>query len=331
MTMSPAPHRHGMTLVELLVVVLILGLLAVTVLPNLTNSGENRRLREGVRAVSSFVANAQSRAIGQATGAGLWIDVLANQMGGSSIAIDLAAANVAQPYAGATTSSGITTLTASNLARSLSVTATFSETITLPPSGPYLLRFQGSRSWLDFALTTTSTTETSASGISGTIALRNSVGQTVANMAWPQVSSANPVGYEIVSPPTRNSVSSLTLGDRVAIDITNSTLGSNVLTGGVDYASIVVLFDPSGTPSQLVLLPRGGGSGARLPLQDPIFLLVASIESIQAGNSLTDPRSTWVAIDPRGGIPRVAEVNASGGTFAQKQSFIRAGLPQFGR
>ena len=40
----------------------------------------------------------------------------------------------------------------------------------------------------------------------------------------------------------------------------------------------------------------------------PFFLLVTSIEAIQEGTAFTTSRSYWVAVDPSGGIPRVAEV-----------------------
>jgi prepilin-type N-terminal cleavage/methylation domain-containing protein len=60
-----------MTLVELLVVITILGLLAVTVLPSLATSAESRRTRETTRMVSSFIAKAQGRAIGRQEWSGL--------------------------------------------------------------------------------------------------------------------------------------------------------------------------------------------------------------------------------------------------------------------
>ena len=63
------PHtshfRRGMTLVELLVVVAIFLVLAVTVLPALSATAELRRGREAARMVSSFIAKAQWRAIGR--------------------------------------------------------------------------------------------------------------------------------------------------------------------------------------------------------------------------------------------------------------------------
>ena len=67
-----------MTLVELLVVIAIIGLLSAAVLPNLASSAGPRKVRETARSVSSFLAGAQSQAIGSRTGAGIWIDLLPN-------------------------------------------------------------------------------------------------------------------------------------------------------------------------------------------------------------------------------------------------------------
>ena len=312
-----------MTLVELLVVVLILGLLAVTVLPNLADTGEDRRLREGVRSVSSFVASCQGRSLEQPAGGGLWIEVLPNPMGSSSIALDLAGANIASAYSGDTTNSGLTGLSSTGggwLGQATSANATFTD-VNPPSSAPYLIRFRGSSSWFDF---------TPSSVTAGLVSMRSSAGQTSANTAWPSASPANPVSYEILGAPTRDSAASLTLIERVAIDLTNSTLGAQPLLGGVACDQIVIVFDKTGRPVQLIRVPSSG-STLRDAIQDPVFLLVAAIESIQEGKSLTDPRSTWIAIDPRGGIPRVAEMNTSGSNIIQKQSYVRSGAFQSGR
>ena len=94
-----------MTLVELLVVVAILGLLSVVVLPNLSNPGDARKAREAARAVSGFISNVQSRAIGARAGAGLWLEPLPNPITDSAglqhvVVIDLFAAQIPEPYAG---------------------------------------------------------------------------------------------------------------------------------------------------------------------------------------------------------------------------------------
>ena len=50
-----------------------------------------------------------------------------------------------------------------------------------------------------------------------------------------------------------------------------------------------------------------------------------------AGTSLAPNDGYWVAIDPRGGIPKVAEVYTSGTTIVLQQKYIREGAVQLGR
>ena len=101
-----------MTLVELLVVVAILGLLSVVVLPNLSNPGDARKAREAARAVSGFIANVQSRAIGTRAGAGVWLEPLPNLITDSAgmqhlVVIDLFAAQIPEPYGGEALNSNV--------------------------------------------------------------------------------------------------------------------------------------------------------------------------------------------------------------------------------
>jgi prepilin-type N-terminal cleavage/methylation domain-containing protein len=298
-----------MTLIELLVVIAILGLLSVAVLPNLTNTSGARKVRETVRGVSSFMAGAQTRALQSRSGAGIWIDILPNQMGSNWAAIDLAVANVADPYAGDTTASKITALSSTVAS---TVAATFSDTCLPPTSSSYLLRFQGGQTWFKFDPTTSQ------------ISLRPELGQTTANTAWP----TPPVSYEVVGCPTKDASTSLTVGNGVALDLTNSFVGTTPILQSISSPTrLMVVYDSGAKPSYVIL----DNAATREPLREPIFLLVADIESIQNGTSLTKPGGFWVAIDPRGGIPRVGEVNTAGATVIEKQSVVRQGLMQYGR
>jgi prepilin-type N-terminal cleavage/methylation domain-containing protein len=322
--MSATSHdrRAGMTLIELLVVISILGLLAVTVLPNLSNTRDRRKVREAARAVSGFIAGGQSRALGSRSGGGVWIDPLPNQISSDSLsmvaAIDLAEADVPQPYSGNATNS---TITALNPAGGFQTVATFSEACGPLVSGTNLIRLGVSKTafLLTTAAGTTFTTGTITMSGTGTGLLN----QTIYNSAWPKVPPSG-IPYTIIGPPTRSPTSTLTLGDGVAIDVTHSTFGVNSLGS----AAFQLLFDSTGRPHSIAF------NGSRAVFNDPLYLLVASIESMQTtGTSVNraPEGSYWVAIDPMGGIPRVAEVYTSGTSLVDQQRYIRQGAVQQGR
>lgn len=62
-TYSTTPQRDGMTLVELLVVIVILTMLVTTAIPIIAPGGETRKLREASRGINSYLQGAQSRAM----------------------------------------------------------------------------------------------------------------------------------------------------------------------------------------------------------------------------------------------------------------------------
>jgi hypothetical protein len=234
-------------------------------------------------------------------------------MGSNWAAIDLSVANVGDPYAGDTTTSQISMLNGGVTPPAAStVTATFNDGCIPPASSSYLIRFQGRHTWFQF------------DPASSQISLRPAVGQTIANTTWP----SPPIGYEIIGSPTKDASISLTLGDGVAFDLTNSFIGTTPIVPLISSPTrLMVVYDSGAKPAYIIR----DNAATREPLREPVFLLVTDIESIQNGTSLTKPGSFWVAIDPRGGIPRIGEVNTAGATVIEKQSVVRQGLLQYGR
>ena len=327
-------QRRGMTLVELMVVVLILGLLAVTVLPNLANSADSRKIREAARAVSSFVAASQSQAISGRSGGGIRIDVLGSPMGSNDAALDVGMVMIPQPYCGDDPGSVVTVVPDSidSSKAALTFTGGFSDDPLKNASGnmlPHLgIRFGGSRIEFMFVPTLGSAT--------GTVYMQDGVGQsnlpnlnqTIDNTSWPQ----GAVCYEITAGPLRDGNTSLTLGDGVAIDMTNSYVGTgNIFSVPRLSDSVYLLFDSAGVPTSWI-----NDGLTKQPFAETLFLLINSVEAIQNNTSLTEPGGYWVAIDPRGGVPKVAEVKPQGAPIdTQKirdsQEYIRKGLLQTGR
>ena len=327
-------HRRGMTLVELMVVVLILGLLAVTVLPNLANSADSRKIREAARAVSSFVAASQSQAISGRSGGGIRIDVLGSPMGSNDAALDVGMVMIPQPYCGDDPGSVVTVVPDSidSSMAALTFTGGFSDDPLKNASGnilPHLgIRFGGSRIEFMFVPTLGSAT--------GTVYMQDGVGpsslpnlnQTIDNTSWPQ----GAVCYEITAGPLRDGNTSLTLGDGVAIDMTNSYVGTgNIFSVPRLSDSVYLLFDSAGVPTSWI-----NDGLTKQPFAETLFLLINSVEAIQNNTSLTEPGGYWVAVDPRGGVPKVAEVKPQGAPIdtlkiRDSQEYIRKGLLQTGR
>jgi prepilin-type N-terminal cleavage/methylation domain-containing protein len=72
-------HRPGLTLVELLVVIVILGLVTAATIPLMQPGTAKRRTREAARMVSGVLANAQARAIATGRPVGVMFQRLSNQ------------------------------------------------------------------------------------------------------------------------------------------------------------------------------------------------------------------------------------------------------------
>jgi len=321
--------RRGMTLVELLVVVAILGLLAVTVLPSLSTTTEARRSREAARSVSSYVAKAQSRAIGRPEWAGLWLTPPAS-IPSANFSIDLYLADVSPLFRG-NTSTAVVSGSASGAAFLL--TSGSLQSLTATVNAGDLVRFDGQLPWYEYVNPTT-------------IQLRNSggdnVNQTSINTPWP--ASGVPHTFEVLRQPIRAG-SPMTIADGRCIDLRWSGYGGSTPVSYLPFGNfpgpIAILFDGTGRLRQLFY------GAARHPVAGPVYLLIGRTD--RAGNnaailSNTDDSvganwqysdSYWIAIDPMTGIARTAECTRQGGlatdnVFAS-QAFIRSEISSGGR
>ena len=330
--MLPVAHhrRAGMSLVELLVVVAILGLLAVTVLPALSTSADARRTREAARIVSSYIAKAQSRAIGRTEWSGFWLTTPISNPS-ANFSMDLFLADVPSVYRGDSTT---TTVTGSP-SGSVFIITSGSLTGTVSGTSGDLVRFDGQPPWFAYHNATT-------------IELRNgsgsseNVNQTLLNTPWPAANT--PHRFEILRQPIRAG-SPLTIADGRGIDLSWSGFGGSNLatysTFGASPGSVAVLFDGTGRLRQLFF------NSNRVSISGPVFLLVGRTD--RAGNSAavlsaTDDSvganwqysdSFWIAIDPLSGVAKTAECMPQAGLATDdvfsSQSFIRSEIVAGGR
>lgn len=314
----PIIRRAGMTLVELLVVVAIIGLLAVTVLPNVATTTENRRSREAARVTSSFFAKAQSRAIGRPEWAG--VTILPPPTNPTALfAIDLFQANVPQVYRGESYAS-TATLSGNSWTRTVTYPADGSIPAARSVKKYDLIRFDGRGPW--YELTADGGTGVQFRGTPGGFVAANELtGQTERNTPWPTMDT--PHTFEILRQPVRNG-SAFSIPDGRCIDLAwsgfgaASNFGSNRFT--TPGTAVTLLFDATGRIRQIFKQNASGTS--RVTVTGPVFFLVGradratndfTVASTFDGNDDTKGfnwqygDSYWIVIDPASGIVKTAE------------------------
>jgi len=331
-------RRRGMTLVELLVVVAILGLLAVVVLPSLFATADARQSREAARVVSSYIAKSQTRALGRTEWAGFWLAPPPSNSE-AAFALDLFLADVPAMFRGdllPTTVSG--TVSVTNLGTAFDIQpGSFNGNSVICAAGD-LVRFDGQSPWYSL-LNPTSVRLRDGSLRDGRRS--ENVNQTVDNTPWPAENV--PHAFEVLRQPIPAG-SPITIADGRCVDLywsagvaTAASYAPRVAAAG----PIALLFDGTGRLRQLFY------GAARHPVSGSVYLLIGRTD--RAGNSPADLNNTddsvganwqysdsyWIAIDPMTGVARTAECTRQAGlatdnVFAS-QSFIRSEFSSGGR
>lgn len=298
---------RGMTLIELLVVVAILGLLAVTVIPNISGILDRRRIRDAAGNLSAFASRAQSRALNAKEPRGFIIQPLASGVA----AVDFYFADTPDAYAGETTLSTATiSINTANPAQG-SVSFSAEDTLVLADTAfckqGDAIQFGGHGPYFHFS-------PPGGAGQAGVVCMWSEVNQTPLNMVLPV---DGVYSFRVRRRPTRASSGILQLGNGAAVDVFWSEWGG--VTIDQPTLPIVVLYDAAGRPSHIM---HSGGPPE--PVVSPIYMLVGLVDlcgnghvpiSAAASTASQDDRvganwqyadSYWAAIDNKTGLARTA-------------------------
>lgn len=329
-TAAPQGGGSGMTLIELLVVVAILGLLTVTVIPNISGVLDRRRIRDAAGNVSAFASRAQSRALNAKEPRGFIIQPLAS----GAAAIDLFFADTPEAYAGDSTSSVATLTLDPNNSAHADVSFSAIDAPTLADSTFCVdgdaIQFAGHGPYFRF-------TPPAVGSQLGSVRMWSEVNQTPFSMVLPPNGS---YPFRIRRQPTRASSGILQITNGAAIDLAASSWGGVVISALGLTKPITILYDAAGRPTQIL-----HSGGVREPVLSPIYLLVGLPDLCgndyapilqTASTASQDDRiganwqyadAYWVAIDNKTGLARTAPsaaaaANAPGQFSPEERSLL---------
>lgn len=297
--------RGGMTLTELLVVIVILAILASTTVGMLGSTMQGSQIREAARVLSSTLAVTRYRAQETGRPAGLMIRPLAN----GTAAIDLVPVEEPPNYGGLTTGARLqfdTQTGASNTTREYSVSLVndgFGSASQLIERG---LVAPGDRLQLDYK--GHKFTVLGANGNTLTLSSHSH------NPSWPNTGTS--YAFSFLRRPRPSASAPVTLPDGAVIDMTLSGWGDSDRFAPSSNVPVIIMFSPSGNVDRIFYPSSAGGTNETIAIVNPpISLFVGRIEKIGTTTSenLGSLESRWVAVNAQTGMVGTYE-NANLGT-----------------
>jgi len=321
MNSAPTTRRAGMTLVELLVVMMIIGLLSVAVLPSLNRNPDGKRILNASENVSSHLSQQVSRALGSSIGSATWYAAESTGAGSGLAVIALQSGRPRSSIYGSTTVSQS------------------GDVLLAGTLFPAPIQFAG----IPAEFTALSDTQI---GVSGSAIGASTANRTSWNLSLP-VAPSNPLPYTLSLPPRqRLQVSAPKLQNNTCIDLSASTIGvwgftANQPVALADSSTLSIEFDKSGRPiaAWRQLTASGDWMRTLLSATTPVALLiglrsqagvtvVANPTQDDPGANCQNPACRWVVLDPRSSAVRIIE-NSANSTISDAQAYVLQTLRGF--
>lgn len=304
-----ARQRRGLTLVELLVVIVILSMVTVATIPLMQPPSGERKIREAARNVATTFELARARATETGRPAGVWIEPQNKGPNGEIEAYKLYLCDMPPPYSGDTTTSAAkienngAQITLSNSGSATSLVK-YGDRIRFNFRGPYY-RIGGG---------------TDGNNIGGTFSIDVNQAPDFA----PPPANANNVPFEILRQPVKSSINPTilpTTAPASVIDLTQSGVGNDI--GPMGHATafghgnngrpVIITFTPAGQVHQIA--HYDGDDIEMDPPSSTIYLFVRlrkeqGLNGYDVTKAYSDFEAYWVSINPFTGL---VSVSASAG------------------
>ena len=317
---SARPARRGLTLIELVMVVALLGLLAAIAIPGVQLAVKGRAIREAARSVNVFLGSARNRAMTTGRPVGIAFQRFSAADPYDNMCITLHQVEAPPPYGGETISSRAQVYFKSGV---LTAQMDAGFDATKVADGDHV-QFNSQGPWHRIA---------AISGTELTLA-------TEPNRLYPwptALGDAAFMPYEIRRQPRLSATfgiaratfsKPLQLPLDAVVDLTFSglpagatdTQGHFSVANAASTGPVVIMFSPSGGI-------EGVYYGSKREQNQPAYLLIGKRERIPAGSAddnrsnLEDPECLWVTVSPRSGLINTvenAEVSAAMGIAAAR-------------
>lgn len=270
-------HR-GLTLVELLVVLMIIVIMMGVALPLMRTSVDENRVREGARQIQAFIAVAKAMAADTGRDCGIWIERSAND---PNAAFEIYLAERPRPYAGEIMNAKATLIDSSVPPDGIADTALFepgqvSSMTSVRPlvSVGDLIRFDFKGPYYQISAAPSVRQVQLASG-SGTapmiqvplvrLDLTHPSPLPLTHPATYPVPRASSVPFQIIRAPQKSNARILQLTNGIAVDLQHSGIGYGRYTqfdlirnkvtatpvAGSTITPVIIMFKPSGSVSEV--------------------------------------------------------------------------------